>query len=95
MQVYSENLFVNYVSTCWCAFAYQHLDMNEARKIWMNVSLWKQVVYNCHCEEWGGIMEARLGLALIALSPAPLDINILSSTNLKKNGFVYSNVLRQ
>ncbi len=29
-------------------------------------------------------MEARLGLALIALSPAPLDINILSSTNLKK-----------
>ncbi len=43
-------------------------------------------------------MEARLGLALIALSPAPLDINILRNLkkfNLKKNGFVYSNVLRQ
>ncbi len=40
-------------------------------------------------------MEVRLGLAPIALSPAPLVIKILSSTNLKKNVFVYSNVFRQ
>ncbi len=37
-------------------------------------------------------MKARFGLAL---SPAPLVIKILSSTNLKKIEFVYSNVLRQ
>lgn len=46
--------------------------------------LWKQAVCNYHCDEWGGIMEVRLGLAPIALSPAPLVIKILSSTNLKK-----------
>lgn len=57
--------------------------------------LWKQAVCNYHCDEWGGIMEVRLGLAPIALSPAPLVIKILSSTNLKKMEFVYSNVLRQ
>ncbi len=40
-------------------------------------------------------MEARLGLAHIALSPVPLVIKNLSSTNLKKIEFVKSNVLRQ
>ncbi len=37
MQVYSDSLFVNYISMCWCAFANQRLDMNEKRKIWINV----------------------------------------------------------
>ncbi len=37
----------------------------------------------------------KRGLALIALSPTPIVIQIWSSTNLKKIGFVYSNVLRQ
>ncbi len=35
--MYSESLVVKYISTCWCAFANQHLDMTEKRKIWMNV----------------------------------------------------------
>ncbi len=40
-------------------------------------------------------METRLGLAPIALSPAPLVIKMLSSNlkTLKKIEFVYSNVL--
>ncbi len=50
--------------------------------------LWKQVVYNYHYDEWGGIMEVRLVLAPIALSPAPLVIKHLSSTNLKQLSLV-------
>ncbi len=63
----------------------------------MNVLFMKAscIYSNYHCDEWDGIREDRLGLAHIALSPALLVIKILSSTNFKKNDFVYSNVLRQ
>ncbi len=77
MQVYSESLSVIYISTCWCAFSSQHLNMN-AREISGWMWRWLEQVY--HCEEWGGIMETRLG----SQPPAPLVIHFFSSTNLKK-----------
>ncbi len=61
--------------------------------------LWKQVVCKYHCEEWGGILKERLGLAPMALKPAPFVIQNLSLEHLSKQiklylrQYISSNVL--
>ncbi len=89
MQVYSKGLFVNYISTCWCALVNQHLNINEKRKIWMNV-MFMEVSCIIVIMKKSGVRPWKRGLAWLPWLSAPPHLSYIFEALLTylKNKFV-------